>query len=182
MTIKGLDKRDYFMRKYENLYDFYTTLNGQPIYKSTRARKMWARQHVIELANIAMKNIVHDCEPVYLALVFVVIIQLLVLLISYNDVAMKMILLYCSQMEWRRLLQLSHENISFNRLMHGPSLHSKVKLIDIAIWNNLMSDDEDAQVARGVGAHNGHGGRWSCHCTNSAKHIFKANNMERISI
>lgn len=33
MTIKGLDTRNYFMRKYEDLHDFYITLEDELAYK-----------------------------------------------------------------------------------------------------------------------------------------------------
>lgn len=53
-----------------------------------------------------------------------------VFLISYGDVALRVILLYCSQMEWRELSQLSYIKIPFKHLMHGQSLHSDVELTD----------------------------------------------------
>lgn len=56
-------------------------------------------------------------------------------------------------MEGRRVLQLFHGNISFKNSMHGPTLHNDVELTneDMAILDNLMSEREDAHIARGLG-------------------------------
>ena len=56
-------------------------------------------------------------------------------------------------MEWRWLTQLSYENIPFKTLMHGPTLHSDVESTykNRAILDNLMLEQEDAHIARGLG-------------------------------
>lgn len=47
---------------------------------------------------------------------------------------------------------MSSENIPFESLMHDPTLHSKPELTDNdeVILDNLMLEQEDARVARGL--------------------------------
>lgn len=67
------------------------------------------------------------------------------------------LLLFCSKhcvlhMEWRGLSHLSYENVIFENTMHGPTLCSNAKFTkeDRAILDNLILEQEDVHVARGV--------------------------------
>lgn len=57
------------------------------------------------------------------------------------------------QMEWKGLSQLSYGNIPFDDLMHGPTLCFDAEFTKEAmvILDNMMLEQEDARVARGVG-------------------------------
>lgn len=55
-------------------------------------------------------------------------------------------------MEYKELSQLSYENVSFENLMNGPTLcfNMEFNKEDMAILNNLMSEQDNALVTKGM--------------------------------
>lgn len=66
LVIKHKHKRYYFMRKYEDLYDFYITLEEKFASSSTPLRIMMSGQGLTGATNILMESICVPCDGVIL--------------------------------------------------------------------------------------------------------------------